>query len=85
MARVRLALTFKKKVRSAPLKKNSTNRLLRVKSKASAAVVVDGPFSKLQQYMTLPVSEYSLLDSSLIRRVTDTSFRFQVSGRSGEG
>lgn len=40
--------------------------------------MVDGPFDKLQAYMTLPVSEYSLLDSSIIRRVSETSFRLQV-------
>lgn len=40
--------------------------------------MVDGPFDKLEAYMTLPVSEYSLLDSSIIRRVSETSFRFQV-------
>ncbi|CAB1114931.1 unnamed protein product [Ectocarpus sp. CCAP 1310/34] len=57
---------------------SSANRLLRAKTGASAAVVVDGPFSDLQAYMTLPVSEYSLLDSSIIRRVSDTSFRFQI-------
>lgn len=62
-------------------RKSSTNRLLRAKTEASAAVVVDGPFDKLQSYMTLPVSEYSLLDSSIIRRVSETSFRFQVKGR----
>ena len=59
-------------------RKSSTNRLLRAKSEASAAVIVDGPFDELQAYMTLPVSEYSLLDSSIIRRVSETSFRFQV-------
>eukprot|EP00752_Nemacystus_decipiens_P004707 g4293.t1 len=59
-------------------RKSSANRLLRAKTEASAAVVVDGPFDKLQAYMTLPVSEYSLLDSSIIRRVSETSFRFQI-------
>lgn len=60
---------------------SSANRLLRANTGASAAVVVDGPFSDLQAYMTLPVSEYSLLDSSIIRRVSETSFRFQVRSR----
>lgn len=39
---------------------------------------MDGPFSPLEAYMTLPVSEYSLLDSSIIRRISETTFRFQV-------
>lgn len=59
-------------------RKRSENRLLRASTEASAAVVVDGPFNKLQAYMTLSVSEYSLLDSSVIRRVSETAFRFQV-------
>eukprot|EP00903_Cladosiphon_okamuranus_P018566 g17089.t1 len=59
-------------------RKSSTNRQLRAKTEASAAIVVDGPFDKLQAYMTLPVSEYSLLDSSIIRRVSERSFRFQI-------
>lgn len=59
-------------------RERSENRLLRASTEASAAVVVDGPFSKLQAYMTLPVSEYSLLDSSVIRRVSETAFRLQV-------
>lgn len=65
-------------VATAVRRESSTNRLLRAKTESSAAIVVDGPFSKLQAYMTLPVSEYSLLDSSIIRRVSETSFRFQV-------
>lgn len=52
--------------------------LLQAKTTASAAIVVDGPFSPLEAYMTLPVSEYSLLDSSIIRRISETTFRFQV-------
>lgn len=64
---------------------NTTNRLLRARTSASAAVVVDGPFSALESYMTLPVSEYSLLDSSIIRRVSETAFRFQVRLRGGTG
>lgn len=59
-------------------RKSNTNRLLRAKSAASAAVVVDGPFPKLEAYLTLPVSEYSLLDSGIIKRISETAFRFQV-------
>lgn len=59
-------------------RKSSKNRLLRAKTASSAAVVVDGPLKKVEEYMTLPVKEYSLLDSSIIQRVSDTAFRFQV-------
>ncbi|CAM9315057.1 unnamed protein product, partial [Ectocarpus sp. 13 AM-2016] len=69
---------FRQEERCSSSSSSSANRLLRANTEASAAVVVDGPFSDLQAYMTLPVSEYSLLDSSIIRRVSDTSFRFQI-------
>lgn len=59
-------------------RKVNTNLLIQAKTAASAAIVVDGPFSPLEAYMTLPVSEYSLLDSSIIRRISETTFRFQV-------
>ncbi|CAM9171223.1 unnamed protein product [Chrysoparadoxa australica] len=44
---------------------------------ASAAAVVDS-FKSLQEYMTLPISSYSLLDSSVISRVEEGVFRFQL-------
>ncbi|CAN0279037.1 unnamed protein product, partial [Ectocarpus sp. 12 AP-2014] len=69
---------FRQEERYSSSSSSSANRLLRANTGASAAVVVDGPFSDLQAYMTLPVSEYSLLDSSIIRRVSETSFRFQI-------